>query len=166
VGKKKFGCGTLVLSFIAFAVISSVVANWGSEGENTSSRVTASSTQKPSATSTPRPSSTQSEQKTDSADPYDEACAAMKDADLAMATVGRKLLDGSATSGDSRTINSALEDVNRTYKLIDGDMYWYMVEQGNAMYLMATSLEDGDGATANFALESYLDGDEYTRYCR
>ena len=165
-GKKTPGCGTLVVGFIAFAVISSVVANWGSAGENSTSRVSASSTQKPSASSTPRPSSTQGEQRTDSTDPYDQACESMKDADLAMATVGRKLLEGSATSGDSRTINSALDEVNRTYKLIDGDMYWYMVEQGNSMYLMATSLEDGDGATANFALESYLDGDEYSRYCR
>jgi hypothetical protein len=108
----------------------------------------------------------QNSNSSDSATSLDRACSAMKNADLAVVTAADNFYAGSVSGSDISKLKSAESRINSTYKSVNGGMYNYMVGQANAVYLLWSSLEFGDAGTAFFAIESYLDGDEYTRYCK
>lgn len=96
----------------------------------------------------------------------DKACSAMKSADMAVASLGRKVTSGTATRNDAASLTFALNSVNDAYKSLEGDFYWYLVAQGNAIDLLQRSVENEDWYSAGVAIASYLDGDEYTKFCR
>lgn len=96
----------------------------------------------------------------------DEACYSMKSADMAVAVLGKKVLGGSATSRDVGSVKAALARLNVAYRELDGAFYSYLVSQGNAMDLLVRSIESGDYYSAGVAVQSYLDGDKYSTYCR
>ena len=96
----------------------------------------------------------------------DQACSAMKSADMAVATLGKKVISGTAKSSDTGSVKSALTRVNAAYPQLDGSFYFYLVGQGNAMDLLIRSVESGDFYSAGVAVQSYLDGDKYSTYCR
>ncbi len=111
----------------------------------------------------PRPTQTSSANLNSS---EDRACLAMKNADLAVATLAKKVLDGTAVSSDANSITAPLNAVNSAYKSLDGDFYWYLVAQGNSMDLLQRSVKSEDWYTAGVAIGAYLDADEYPRFCR
>ena len=96
----------------------------------------------------------------------DAACSAMKSADLAVARAGQNLYSGDLSQSDISSLKASERRISQANDNIDGDFYWYMVGQANSIYLLWTSLEAGDGGSAFFAIDSYLDGDQYSRFCR
>ena len=96
----------------------------------------------------------------------DAACSVMKGADLAVARAGQKLYSGDLSQSDISSLKTSERRISQANDDIDGEFYWYMVGQANSIYLLWTSLEAGDGGSAVFAIDSYLDGDEYSKFCR
>ncbi len=90
----------------------------------------------------------------------------MKNADMAVALAGQEFAAGSVSDSTLAQLRSSLNAVNAAYKALDGDFYWYLVTQGNAMSLLYDSLVDGDQSSAFVAIDSYLGNDEYARFCR
>jgi hypothetical protein len=90
----------------------------------------------------------------------------MKGADLAVARAGQKLYSGDLSQSDISSLKTSGRRISQANDDIDGEFYWYMVRQANSIYLLWTSLEAGDGGSAVFAIDSYLDGDEYSKFCR
>jgi TM2 domain-containing membrane protein YozV len=143
---------------IGLLVIPNIFQNIGERpnSETTPSDSVSSST-KPRPTQTSAASSNSNE---------DKACLAMKNADMAVSTLAKKVLDGTAVSSDAKSITSPLNAVNSAYKSLDGDFYWYLVAQGNSMDLLQRSVKSEDWYTAGVAIGAYLDADEYPRFCR
>lgn len=172
---KKLGCGSVVLLVLIVGACSSSLSPRVPEptsardiATSNMGRVKASPSTVPAPVTTERPASPKPSpaQTAKTADPRDLACNAMKGADLAVASLGRKILEGGASSSDAQLLQAPLERVNNAYKKLDGDFYWYLVGQGNAMDLLAKSVASGDFYSAGVALDSYLNGDEFTRFCR
>jgi TM2 domain-containing membrane protein YozV len=115
---------------------------------------------RPEPSSSPKPSSNPASQSSE-----DKACSAMKNADMAVALVGRKITQGTATRADADSLGPVLASVNSAYKSLDGDFYWYLVAQGNSIDLLQRSIANEDWYSAGVALGAYLDADEFTRFC-
>lgn len=96
----------------------------------------------------------------------DEACRAMKAADLTLATVGKSYYDGRAISqAQLDSLRASEENINNTYKATSGAFYSYMVGQANNLYLVRINLAARDFAVAEMAIDAYLDNDRYTQFC-
>lgn len=143
---------------IGLLVIPNIIQNiFDRPAPDTATTDTVTSPTKPSPTQTSSSNSNSSE---------DKACLAIKNADLAVATLAKKVLDGTAVSSDANSITAPLNAVNSANKSLDGDFYWYLVAQGNSMDLLQRSVKSEDWYTAGVAIGAYLDADEYPRFCR
>ena len=96
----------------------------------------------------------------------DDACSAMKAADLTLATIGKRYYDGRAISqAQLNSLKTAEENINNTYQATSGAFYSYMVGQANNLYLVRINLAARDFAVAEMAIDAYLDNDRYTQFC-
>jgi TM2 domain-containing membrane protein YozV len=147
------------LVWIGIALVVLIIPSLVSDREAIqSSSQTSSTRQAPSAA--PKPTSNTGSQSSE-----DKACQAMKNADMAVATVGRKITQGTATPADADSLGPALASVNSAYKSLDGDFYWYLVAQGNSIDLLKMSIQNEDWYSAGVALAAYLDADEFSTFC-
>ena len=156
--KSRPGCLPAIIAILGVVFLGSLFSD--SEDENSQPTASATTTIAPKITAskkaTPKPPLTAG----------DRACSAMKSADKAVANAATAFYSDSVDQSQIQSLNSSLAAVNNAYKAVDGDLYWYMVGQGNAMDLLASSLSSGDADAAFLAIESYLDNDQYTRFCK
>ncbi len=156
--QKRAGCLPVVLAILVVVFLGNLFSNGNDPAED--------STATPSIRSV-TPKATSTHKKTE--DPNsagDVACRAMKNADMAVALAGQEFAAGAVSDSTLAQLRSSLDVVNAAYKELEGDFYWYLVTQGNSMSLLYDSLVDGDQTSAFVAIDSYLDNDEYTRFCK
>lgn len=156
--KNRRGCLPTIIAILGVVFLGSVFSD--SDGESAQPTSSAITTMAPKITAskkaTPKPPLTAG----------DRACSAMKNADRAVANAATAFYSDSVGQAQIQALTSSLAAVNNAYKAVDGDLYWYMVGQGNAMDLLASSLSSGDPDAAFLAIENYLDNDQYSRFCK
>jgi hypothetical protein len=147
------------LVWIGIVLLVLIIPNLVPDREAVQSSSQTSNT-RPAPSTAPQASSNAASQSSE-----DKACQAMKNADMAVATVGRKITQGTATPADADSLGPALASVNSAYTSLDGDFYWYLVAQGNSIDLLKMSITNEDWYSAGVALAAYLDADEFSRFC-
>lgn len=154
--QRRPGCLPAIIAILGVVFLGSLFSDSEEDSSQpTSSTTTAAPKITTSKKATPKPPLTAG----------DRACSAMKNADKAVANAATAFYSNSVEQAQIQSLNSSLAAVNNAYKAVDGDLYWYMVGQGNAMDLLASSLSSGDADAVFLAIESYLDNDQYMRFC-